>query len=104
MLFLYSSAGWVGNDAIYPIIGEHDPYYHVSARVGLILVMFLASYKFSVKFGSKLEIQHSVKSLQISAGRGFPTDYESPLLCYQTLPDILIITSIFSCGLFLFRS
>ena len=26
-------AGWIGDDAISPIIGEHDPYYHVSARV-----------------------------------------------------------------------
>ncbi|KAK6934271.1 Choline transporter-like [Dillenia turbinata] len=25
-------AGWIGNDAITPIIGEHDPYYHVYGR------------------------------------------------------------------------
>lgn len=31
-MFYYLKAGWVGNDAISPIIGEHDPYYHVSAR------------------------------------------------------------------------
>ncbi|KAL8166201.1 hypothetical protein V2J09_007700 [Rumex salicifolius] len=31
MLF-YSEAGWIGNDAITPIIGEHDPYIHVYGR------------------------------------------------------------------------
>ncbi|KAL8205492.1 hypothetical protein R6Q57_009043 [Mikania cordata] len=31
-MFYYLKAGWIGNDAISPIIGEHDPYYHVSAR------------------------------------------------------------------------
>lgn len=28
--------GWIGNDAISPIIGAHDPYYHVYGRVGFI--------------------------------------------------------------------
>ncbi|KAK4714754.1 hypothetical protein R3W88_020661 [Solanum pinnatisectum] len=31
-MFYYLKAGWIGNDSISPIIGEHDPYYHVSAR------------------------------------------------------------------------
>ncbi|KDP27036.1 hypothetical protein JCGZ_20971 [Jatropha curcas] len=31
-MFYYLKAGWIGNDAISPIIGEHDPYYHVSGR------------------------------------------------------------------------
>lgn len=31
-MFYYLKAGWIGKDAISPIIGEHDPYYHVSAR------------------------------------------------------------------------
>lgn len=31
-MFYYLKAGWIGNDAISPIIGEHDPYYHVHAR------------------------------------------------------------------------
>ncbi|XP_051151949.1 choline transporter protein 1 [Andrographis paniculata] len=31
-MFYYLKAGWIGNDAISPIIGEHDPYYHVSSR------------------------------------------------------------------------
>ncbi|XP_073299276.1 choline transporter protein 1-like [Primulina huaijiensis] len=31
-MFYYLKAGWLGNDAISPIIGEHDPYYHVSSR------------------------------------------------------------------------
>ncbi|CAA0808497.1 Plasma-membrane choline transporter family protein [Striga hermonthica] len=31
-MFYYLKAGWIGNDAISPIIGEHNPYYHVSAR------------------------------------------------------------------------
>ncbi|KAA8523882.1 hypothetical protein F0562_010305 [Nyssa sinensis] len=31
-MFYYFEAGWIGNGAIYPIIGEHDPYYHVPAR------------------------------------------------------------------------
>lgn len=33
-------AGWIGNDSISPIIGEHDPYYHVSARVSLIFQFY----------------------------------------------------------------
>ncbi|KVI10511.1 Choline transporter-like protein, partial [Cynara cardunculus var. scolymus] len=32
LLWLLMIPGWIGNDAISPIIGEHDPYYHVSAR------------------------------------------------------------------------
>ncbi|OAY54915.1 choline transporter protein 1 [Manihot esculenta] len=31
-MFYYLKAGWIGDDAISPIIGEHDPYYHVSGR------------------------------------------------------------------------
>ncbi|XP_031115625.1 choline transporter protein 1-like [Ipomoea triloba] len=31
-MFYYLKAGWIGNDAISPIIGESDPYYRVSAR------------------------------------------------------------------------
>ncbi|EXB76294.1 hypothetical protein L484_025652 [Morus notabilis] len=31
-MFYYIKAGWIGNDAITPIIGEQDPYFHVSAR------------------------------------------------------------------------
>ncbi|CAH9083226.1 unnamed protein product [Cuscuta epithymum] len=31
-MFYYSKAGWIGNSAISPIIGEHDPYYNVPAR------------------------------------------------------------------------
>ncbi|KAK9085244.1 hypothetical protein Sjap_025655 [Stephania japonica] len=31
-MFYYLKAGWIGNDAISPIIGEHDPYVHVSGR------------------------------------------------------------------------
>ncbi|VFQ91854.1 unnamed protein product [Cuscuta campestris] len=31
-MFFYLKAGWIGNDAISPVIGEPDPYYHVSAR------------------------------------------------------------------------
>ncbi|KZV30226.1 choline transporter-like protein 2 [Dorcoceras hygrometricum] len=31
-MFFYLKAGWIGNDAISPIIDEHDLYYHVSSR------------------------------------------------------------------------
>ncbi|XP_026411406.1 choline transporter protein 1-like [Papaver somniferum] len=31
-MFYYLKAGWIGNDAITPIIGEDDPYIHVSGR------------------------------------------------------------------------
>lgn len=31
-MFYYLKAGWIGNDAISPIIGEHDPYIHVYGR------------------------------------------------------------------------
>ncbi|KAK4781806.1 hypothetical protein SAY86_015908 [Trapa natans] len=31
-MFYYLKAGWIGHDSISPIIGEHDPYYHVSGR------------------------------------------------------------------------
>lgn len=33
--------GWIGNDAISPIIGAHDPYYHVYGRVGFITYSLL---------------------------------------------------------------
>nr|GMD49057.1 choline transporter-like protein 2 [Ipomoea batatas]GME19307.1 choline transporter-like protein 2 [Ipomoea batatas] len=32
-MFYYLKAGWIGHDAISPIIGESDPYYRVSARL-----------------------------------------------------------------------
>ncbi|XP_071714531.1 choline transporter protein 1-like [Rutidosis leptorrhynchoides] len=31
-IFFYLKAGWIGNDAISPIIGNHDPYYDISGR------------------------------------------------------------------------
>ncbi|CAH9122626.1 unnamed protein product [Cuscuta epithymum] len=31
-MFYYLKAGWIGNDAISPVIGDPDPYFHVSAR------------------------------------------------------------------------
>ncbi|RVW93101.1 Choline transporter protein 1 [Vitis vinifera] len=31
-MFYYLKAGWIGDDAISPIIGEHDPYYSVFGR------------------------------------------------------------------------
>ncbi|MFS8015247.1 putative choline transporter [Helianthus anomalus] len=31
-MFFYLKAGWIGNDAISPIIGKHDPDYHISGR------------------------------------------------------------------------
>lgn len=31
-MFFYLKAGWIGNDAISPIIGEHDPYIRVFGR------------------------------------------------------------------------
>ncbi|KAB2059441.1 hypothetical protein ERO13_A11G283100v2 [Gossypium hirsutum] len=31
-MFYYLKAGWIGNDAISPIIGEHDPYINVFGR------------------------------------------------------------------------
>nr|KYP40982.1 Choline transporter-like protein 5 [Cajanus cajan] len=31
-MFFYLKVGWIGNDAISPIVGEHDPYIHVFGR------------------------------------------------------------------------
>ncbi|XVE50312.1 hypothetical protein DITRI_Ditri01bG0151900 [Diplodiscus trichospermus] len=31
-MFYYLKAGWIGNNAISPIIGEHDPYIHIFGR------------------------------------------------------------------------
>ncbi|XP_057539519.1 choline transporter protein 1-like isoform X1 [Amaranthus tricolor] len=31
-MFFYLKAGWMGNDAVTPIVGEHDPYVHVYGR------------------------------------------------------------------------
>ncbi|KAG6591969.1 Choline transporter protein 1, partial [Cucurbita argyrosperma subsp. sororia] len=31
-MFYYLKAGWIGNDAITPIIGDHDPYVHIFGR------------------------------------------------------------------------
>ncbi|KAF9610846.1 hypothetical protein IFM89_025256 [Coptis chinensis] len=31
-MFYYLKAGWIGNDAITPIIGDHDPYIHIYGR------------------------------------------------------------------------
>ncbi|XP_068646327.1 choline transporter protein 1-like isoform X2 [Aristolochia californica] len=32
-MFFYSKAGWIGNDVVSVVIGESDPYYHISGRV-----------------------------------------------------------------------
>ncbi|KAL3645481.1 Choline transporter protein 1 [Castilleja foliolosa] len=54
-MFYYLKAEWIGHDSISPIIGEHDPYYHVSARelshlhaaavfmTALMIIAFLSS-------------------------------------------------------------
>ena len=34
---VFPSAGWMGNDAVTPIVGEHDPYVHVYGRVSFAL-------------------------------------------------------------------
>ncbi|XP_068639857.1 choline transporter protein 1-like isoform X1 [Aristolochia californica] len=31
-MFFYTKAGWIGNDAVSVVIGESDPYYHISGR------------------------------------------------------------------------
>lgn len=36
-------AGWIGNDAVTPIIGEHDPYFHVYGRVSSTTFSLLSS-------------------------------------------------------------
>lgn len=41
MLPSWLSVGWIGNDAISAIIGEHDPYIHVFARVSIVVVIEL---------------------------------------------------------------
>ncbi|XP_057729653.1 choline transporter protein 1 [Arachis stenosperma] len=46
-MFYYLKVGWIGNNAISPIIGEHDPYIHVSGRelthlrIGTIMMTFI---------------------------------------------------------------
>ncbi|KAK8469480.1 hypothetical protein PHAVU_005G082401 [Phaseolus vulgaris] len=37
-MFFYLKVGWIGNDAISPIIGEHDPYIHVYVRVAAKMI------------------------------------------------------------------
>lgn len=44
------SVGWIGNDAISPIIGEHDPYIHVYVRVSIVLIVFLCIYFVSLNW------------------------------------------------------
>jgi len=33
ILYFMLEAGWIGNDTVSPIVGEHDPYYQFSGRV-----------------------------------------------------------------------
>lgn len=40
--FISFVAGWIGNDAVTPIIGEHDPYFHVYGRVSLHFLCYAA--------------------------------------------------------------
>ena len=48
MLTSWLSVGWIGNDAISPIIGEHDPYIHVFVRVSIIVIETLNIYSLSL--------------------------------------------------------
>ena len=47
MLTSWLSVGWIGNDAISPIIGEHDPYIHVFVRVSIVVIETLNIYSLS---------------------------------------------------------
>lgn len=40
-MIILLSAGWIGNDAVSPIIGKHDPYYHLTGRVSTEIIVKL---------------------------------------------------------------
>nr|GME02720.1 choline transporter-like protein 2 [Ipomoea batatas] len=91
-MFYYLKAGWIGNDAISPIIGQHDPYYHVSARevthlhvaaiimTAVMIIAFLSSIAIvrrilmatSVLKASKHVLQVAAKVIEVKALIIFP--------------------------------
>lgn len=83
MLSLHSSAGWLGNDAISPIIGEHDPYYHVSARVWFIFLLLL---QIQCSIPLILEFRKLASNLRETKELGL-----FPIRVYFTVASIIII-------------
>ncbi|GAB2284535.1 Choline transporter protein 1 [Dionaea muscipula] len=72
MLF-YSKAGWIGNDAVSPIIGEHDPYLHVYGReinhlrVAAILMTVVTSFAILASIAIVRRILMATSVLKVAA-------------------------------------
>lgn len=77
--FDIAPAGWIGNDAISPIIGEHDPYYHVSARVRRLVILMLLRKVWILTLC--FSVQYIPSNFQ---SRNFSADFESPFHHYLT--------------------
>ena len=51
-------AGWIGDDAVTPIIGEHDPYIHVYGRVSSTIIRLSITLNYETVLVSMLMLVH----------------------------------------------
>ncbi|KAL3849375.1 hypothetical protein ACJIZ3_011257 [Penstemon smallii] len=109
-MFYYLKAGWIGNDAVSPIIGEHDPYYHVSARevnhlhaaAVLMTVLMIVAFLCSIAIARRILMATSV--LKVAAK---VIGEVQALIIFPVIPyTILVIFFMFwlSAGLHIFSS
>lgn len=78
--FLTFIAGWIGNDAVTPIIGEHDPYYRVFGRVSSIYFAF--NYLLYYYHHLPLHV-HTLVSVIYRSVLHLPGTKSSPCCCYS---------------------
>ncbi|KAK4486704.1 hypothetical protein RD792_006764 [Penstemon davidsonii] len=87
-MFYYLKAGWIGNDAVSPIIGEHDSYYHVSARevnhlhaaAVLMTVLMIIAFLCSIAMARRILMATSVLKASSVASYYWARDAEIQLL------------------------
>lgn len=56
--FFFFVAGWIGDDAVTPIIGEHDPYIHVYGRVSSTIIRLSSTLNYETVLVSMRMLVH----------------------------------------------
>uniref|UniRef100_A0A7N2MAN6 Choline transporter-like protein n=1 Tax=Quercus lobata TaxID=97700 RepID=A0A7N2MAN6_QUELO len=88
-MFYYLKAGWIGNDAISPIIGEHDPYirifgreiHHIRAVAVLMTFIMIVSVLTSIAIVRRILMATSVLKAKIN--------YFNGLICIQVAAKVI---------------
>ncbi|XAR66453.1 hypothetical protein NMG60_11012703 [Bertholletia excelsa] len=109
-MFYYLKAGWIGNDAVSPIIGKHDPYYHLSGReqthlhavAALMTVIMVISILSSIAIVRRILMATSVLKVAAKVIGEVHALIVFPLIPYILLATFYLIW--FSSGVYIFSS